>query len=71
MFFAFAKGGRGCLGKKYGHESSLLSDGAEILTTAKHNLAMAEMKILLREVLSQCTTRISEHMDGDMEMLKR
>ena len=29
---------------------------------------MAEMKVLLREVYSQCSTRISEHMDGDMEM---
>jgi hypothetical protein len=29
---------------------------------------MAEMKILLREVYSKCSTCISEHMEGDMEM---
>jgi hypothetical protein len=67
MFFTFIKGGRGCLGKKYVHKSSLLSDGAEILTR-RNSLAMAEKKILLREVYSQCTTSISEHIDGDMEM---
>jgi hypothetical protein len=32
------------------------------------SLAMAEMKILLRTVYTQCSTRISYEMDGDMEM---
>lgn len=68
MFFAFGKGGRGCLGKKYVREPSLLLYGTEILTAGENSLAMAEMKILLREVYSQCTTGISEDMDGDMEM---
>ena len=38
------------------------------LLVQKYSLAMAEMKILLREVYSKCRTRISEHMEGDMEM---
>jgi hypothetical protein len=42
--------------------------GTDILTSGKISLAVAEMKTLLREVYSQCTTSISEHMDGDMEM---
>lgn len=33
-----------------------------------HSLAMAEMKILLQEVYSQCSTRVSERMHGSMEM---
>ena len=32
------------------------------------HLAMAEMKILLRDVYSQCTTREADDMQGDMEM---
>ena len=32
------------------------------------SLALAEMKILLREVYSHCDTTISEQMDGDMEI---
>ncbi len=32
------------------------------------SLAIAEMKILLREVYSQCRTTISSQMDSDMEM---
>lgn len=31
------------------------------------SLAMAEMKMLLREVYSQCSTRLSEMMHGSME----
>lgn len=33
-----------------------------------HSLAMAEMKILLRTVYSQCRTTISTDMKGDMSM---
>ena len=33
-----------------------------------HSLAMAEMKILLREVYSQCSTRVSDRMYGSMEL---
>lgn len=33
-----------------------------------HSLAMAEMKILLREVYSQCSTRVSDRMQGSMEL---
>jgi hypothetical protein len=47
---------------------NLYSVFTQSLTCAKLSLAMAEMKILLREVYSKCSTRISEHMDGDMEM---
>ncbi|KAI1810323.1 cytochrome P450 [Poronia punctata] len=48
LFFAFASGGRGCIGK---------------------HLALAEMKILLRDVYSQFTTLPDESMtDQDMEM---
>jgi hypothetical protein len=32
------------------------------------SLAIAEMKILLREVYSQCRTTVSEKMDSSMEM---
>jgi tRNA threonylcarbamoyladenosine modification (KEOPS) complex Cgi121 subunit len=32
------------------------------------SLAVAEMKILLREVYSQCRTTISSKMESDMEM---
>ncbi|KAI1306351.1 cytochrome P450 3A13 [Xylaria venustula] len=48
LFFAFASGGRGCIGK---------------------HLALAEMKILLRDVYSRFTTFPDESMtDEDMEM---
>jgi Cytochrome P450 len=68
MFFAFSKGSRGCLGKKYVFHYNRLLYSTKILTSGNHSLAMAEMKILLREVYSQCSTRISEHIDGDMQM---
>ena len=48
--------------------TDLLFYNTQTLTCRKNSLAMAEMKILLREVYSQCSTRISEHMDGDMTM---
>ncbi|KAK4942498.1 hypothetical protein LTR10_017794 [Elasticomyces elasticus] len=32
------------------------------------HLAIAEMKLLLREVYSQCRTKVSDHMHSDMEM---
>ena len=67
-FFAFSKGSRGCLGKKCVLKNDLQFNRTHILTSVPPSLAMAEMKILLREVYSQCRTRISEHMDGDMEM---
>lgn len=44
------------------------SCSTKILTAGIHSLATAEMRILLREVHSQCSTRISEHMVGDIEM---
>ncbi|KAI0417674.1 cytochrome P450 3A13 [Xylaria grammica] len=48
LFFAFASGGRGCIGK---------------------HLALAEMKVLLRDVYSRFTTFPDEGMaDEDMEM---
>ncbi|KAI0629803.1 cytochrome P450 [Trametes polyzona] len=47
LFFAFAAGGRGCIGK---------------------NLALVEMKMLLREVYSTYRTRIAPDMDVSMEM---
>ncbi|KAI1180382.1 cytochrome P450 3A13 [Nemania sp. FL0916] len=48
LFFAFASGGRGCIGK---------------------HLALAEMKILLRDVYSRFTTYPDDSMtDEDMEM---
>ncbi|KAI0424052.1 cytochrome P450 3A13 [Xylaria sp. FL1042] len=48
LFFAFASGGRGCIGK---------------------HLALAEMKILLRDVYSRFTTFPDDSMtDDDMEM---
>ena len=67
-FFAFSKGSRGCLGRKYvlKIDIGLYSDHA--LTVGTSSLAMAEMKILLREVYSQWRTTISEHMHGDMEI---
>jgi len=33
-----------------------------------HSLAMAEMKLLLREVYSKCRTTISKDMSGDMTL---
>ncbi|CAL5869093.1 uncharacterized protein PFLUO_LOCUS3321 [Penicillium psychrofluorescens] len=45
LFFAFASGGRGCIGK---------------------NLALVEMKTLLREIYSRFTTKVSVDMTGDM-----
>ncbi|KAH9850147.1 cytochrome P450 [Lenzites betulinus] len=47
LFFAFAAGGRGCIGK---------------------NLALAEMKLLLRAVYSTYRTRVAPDMDASMEM---
>ncbi|KAI8986163.1 cytochrome P450 [Trametes punicea] len=47
LFFAFAAGGRGCIGK---------------------NLALLEMKLLLREVYSSYYTRVAPDMDASMEM---
>ena len=46
-FFAFASGGRGCLGR---------------------HLAMAEMRLLLRDVYSQYQTVIADEMTADMSM---
>ncbi|KAJ5934200.1 hypothetical protein N7466_003747 [Penicillium verhagenii] len=46
-FFAFATGGRGCIGK---------------------NLALVEMKMLLREVYSRFRTTVSEDMEGCMTL---
>src|ERR1700755_569489 len=68
MFFAFSKGSRGCLGKKSVHHCYFSTVRSTNTDFCESSLAMAEMKILLREVYSQCSTRISEHMDGDMEM---
>jgi hypothetical protein len=68
IFFAFSKGSRGCLGKKYVLNYKCLQYITKILTFWDCSLAVAEMKILLKEVYSQCSTRISEDMDGDMEM---
>ncbi|KAL1937820.1 hypothetical protein VTO73DRAFT_12839 [Trametes versicolor] len=47
LFFAFAAGGRGCIGK---------------------NLALLEMKLLLKEVYSAYRTRVAPEMDASMEM---
>ncbi|PLB47344.1 cytochrome P450 monooxygenase [Aspergillus steynii IBT 23096] len=47
LFFAFAAGGRGCIGR---------------------NLAVVEMKTLLRELYSKFTTTVSEEMKGDMSI---
>ncbi|KAI0354842.1 cytochrome P450 [Trametes cingulata] len=47
LFFAFAAGGRGCIGK---------------------NLALLEMKLLLKEVYSTYRTRVAPDMDASMEM---
>ncbi|KAJ6005329.1 hypothetical protein N7451_003273 [Penicillium sp. IBT 35674x] len=46
-FFAFATGGRGCIGK---------------------NLALVEMKILLREVYSRFQTTVASDMEGSMKL---
>ncbi|KAI9041114.1 cytochrome P450 [Aspergillus affinis] len=47
LFFAFAAGGRGCIGR---------------------NLAVVEMKTLLREIYSKFTTTVSSEMKGDMSI---
>ncbi|KAI0365355.1 cytochrome P450 [Pilatotrama ljubarskyi] len=47
LFFAFAAGGRGCIGK---------------------NLALLEMKLLLKKVYSTYRTRVAPDMDAPMEM---
>lgn len=65
LFFAFSQGGRGCIGKQWvaPHGSTPESTWLTI-----YSLAMAEMKLLLREVYSQCKTTVSEHMKGSMEL---
>ncbi|KAF7592007.1 hypothetical protein BBP40_000787 [Aspergillus hancockii] len=47
LFFSFASGGRGCIGK---------------------NLALVEMKTLLREIYSRFATRVAAEMKGDMSI---
>jgi hypothetical protein len=51
------------LGEKVSGLGLFCPDANEI-----HSLAMAEMKILLREVYSQCSTRVSDRMHGSMEL---
>ncbi|KAB8235121.1 cytochrome P450 [Aspergillus alliaceus] len=47
LFFSFASGGRGCIGK---------------------NLALVEMKTLLREIYSRFATKVAAEMEGDMSI---
>ncbi|KAJ5692713.1 hypothetical protein N7462_002136 [Penicillium macrosclerotiorum] len=47
LFFAFAAGGRGCIGK---------------------NLALVEMKLLMRELYGKFTTKIAPEMTSDMSI---
>jgi hypothetical protein len=56
--FAFAAGGRGCVGKQwvFSFTSSFLEIFSSLTFGCSHSLALAEMKMLLRDVYSRFTT---------------
>lgn len=64
MFFAFASGGRGCIGKKY---VSRTVDWSETVLINR-SLALVEMKTLLREIYTRFTTKVAAEMKGDMSI---
>lgn len=82
LFFSFAFGGRGCIGKKYAlrvYTSLVYSHFSPFIivlifpaqfheTLTNHSLAMIEMKVLVREIYLKLRSNVAPDMKGDMRM---
>lgn len=67
LFFAFAAGGRGCIGKQWVVFPILVSVNARTDEWMGCSLATLEMKLLVRDVYSTYRTRLAPDMTASME----